>query len=162
MPPNGQGIVALLMLALLDDNPASGDPLSPDCLQTEIEAARLAYAMRDKLLADPDFAGMQIEEFLSPRVVDLLRGRIRRPEETPLGMTETVEHTDTVYIAVVDRDRMAVSFINSLFNFFGSGILAPEAAFCSTIGGKASTLILRIRTRSRRASGRCTRSFPAC
>ena len=127
LPPNGQGIVALLMLALLDENPAHGDPLSPDCLQIEIEAARLAYAMRDKLVADPDFAGMQIEEFLSPRVVDSLRNRIKRSHERPLGMTETVEHTDTVYIAVVDRDRMAVSFINSLFNFFGSGILAPKS-----------------------------------
>jgi gamma-glutamyltranspeptidase/glutathione hydrolase len=127
LPPNGQGIVALLMLALLDDKPAHGDPLSPDCLQIEIEAARLAYAMRDKLLADPEFAGMQIEEFLSPHVVDSLRGRLRHPQETPVGTTKTVEHTDTVYIAVVDRDRMAVSFINSLFNFFGSGILAPRS-----------------------------------
>jgi gamma-glutamyltranspeptidase/glutathione hydrolase len=127
LPPNGQGIVALLMLALLADKPAHGDPLSPDWLQIELEAARLAYAMRDKLLGDPEFSGTQIEEFLSPRVIDSLKSRLKGRNARPLGTTEAVEHTDTVYIAVVDRDRMAVSFINSLFNFFGSGILAPRS-----------------------------------
>jgi gamma-glutamyltranspeptidase/glutathione hydrolase len=127
LPPNGQGIVALLILALLDDKPVHGDPLSPDCLQIEIEVARLAYAMRDKLLGDPEFSGMQIEEFLSPRVIDSLKSRLKRCREPAPRTAKTVEHTDTVYIAVVDRDRMAVSFINSLFNFFGSGILAPRS-----------------------------------
>jgi len=126
-PPNGQGVVALLILALLADEPARGDPLSPDRLQIEVEAARLAYAMRDKLLADPEFAGMRIDEFLSPRIVDALKSRLKHARAKLVGMTETVEHTDTVYIAVVDRDRMAVSFINSLFNFFGSGIVAPRS-----------------------------------
>lgn len=161
LPPNGQGIVALLILALLADDPAHGDPLSPDRLQIEIDAARLAYTMRDKLLGDPEFSGMQIEEFLSPRVIDSLKGRLKRRHATQLGTTETVEHTDTVYIAVVDRDRMAVSFINSLFNFFGSGILAPRSGVLLHNRGKASASIPRIRTRSRRASGRCTQSFPA-
>ncbi len=55
-PPNGQGIIALLILNILSRFKAEGDPQSPDRLHREIEATRLAYAARDAWIADPEKA----------------------------------------------------------------------------------------------------------
>jgi len=127
-PPNGQGIIALMLLNILSGLNADGDPLSPDRLHIEIEAARLAYAMRSAFLADPDATHVPTEWLLSGSLADELRSRIdlrRAGELKPIAMP--VQHSDTVYLTVVDRNRNAVSFINSLFSPYGSGIAGPRS-----------------------------------
>lgn len=128
-PPNGQGIVALAMLNILSGyDLASLDPLSPERFHLEIEAARLAYRDRNAALADPAFAHVAVDDWLSAAHAKATRALIdpdrRRaalpPSDLPL-------HGDTVYITVVDRDRNAVSFINSVFSSFGSGLVSPES-----------------------------------
>ncbi|MGJ7037029.1 gamma-glutamyltranspeptidase/glutathione hydrolase [Shinella sp. BE166] len=127
-PPNGQGIVALLILNILSRFEANGDPQSPDRLHIEIEATRLAYAARDVWLADPDKADVPVEEFLSDALADRLAGMIDlRRALTDLPPFDMPLHRDTVYISVVDRDRNAVSFINSVFDSFGTGLVAPRS-----------------------------------
>lgn len=127
-PPNGQGIIALLILNILSCFDASGDPLSADRLHIEIEATRLAYAARDAWLADPDKANVPVEEMLSPAFAARLAGMIDLSGAlTDLPPFEMPLHRDTVYISVVDSDRNAVSFINSIFDSFGSGIVAPKS-----------------------------------
>jgi len=125
-PPNGQGVIALLILNILAGFPADGDPLSADRLHREIEATRLAYAARDEVLCDPDFTAVDVERLLSPAFADALRAKIdlARASDVPpvIGMPE---HLDTVYISVVDKDRNCASFINSIFYGFGSGIMTP-------------------------------------
>lgn len=127
-PPNGQGLFALLILNILSGFEASGDPLSADRLQVEIEAARLAYAARDAFLADPLHAAVDVERLLSPAFAAELRAQIKvGGAPTALPSFAPAPHPDTVYLTVVDAERNAVSFINSIFHAFGSGITAPKS-----------------------------------
>ncbi|HKS88038.1 MAG TPA: gamma-glutamyltransferase [Stellaceae bacterium] len=84
--------------------------------------------MRDDFIADPAQAKVDVAAFLSDAWADKARAQIRLDRALPgpewHGGTE---HTDTVYLCAVDRDGNAVSFINSLFSSFGTGIMAPES-----------------------------------
>ncbi|MEM5425732.1 gamma-glutamyltransferase [Paraburkholderia ferrariae] len=127
-PPAGQGVIALLLLRLLDKYDAEGSPLDADRLHREIEAAKLAYAVRDAVLGDPRHGGVDVERLLSDDYLDKLRSRIDLESVLdPAAALTQVEHRDTVYITVVDRDRNCVSFINSLFYPFGSGLMGKES-----------------------------------
>lgn len=128
-PPNGQGVIALLMLNILAGfDLAALEPMSAERLHLEIEAARLAYAARDAYVADPAQAEVPLEQLLSLDYACELRAKIdlRRASSAP-APAPLAAHADTVYISVVDRDRNAVSFINSLFSTFGSGISGPKS-----------------------------------
>ncbi|KJF72732.1 gamma-glutamyltransferase [Agrobacterium arsenijevicii] len=127
-PPNGQGIIALMILKILERHRPAGDPLAADNLMREVEAARLAYAARDKWLADPSSSGVPTDFLLSDALADELASKIdlKRPADakTIIG---GVAHSDTVYISVIDKDRNCVSFINSIFHPYGSGLMAPKS-----------------------------------
>ena len=127
-PPNGQGIIALEILNVLSELGADGgDPLSVERLHLEIEAARLAYRDRDAVVADPRMAQVPVDHLLSRENARALAGEIRadRAMQT-VPPSPFRAHSDTVYLAVVDRERTAVSFINSLFMPFGGGLSGPE------------------------------------
>jgi gamma-glutamyltranspeptidase/glutathione hydrolase len=104
------------------------DPVGVKRLHLEAEASRLAYDMRDTFIADPDQADVPVDRILSKELADELRAKI----DLDKAMTEKSgptgpEYRDTVYLTVVDRDRNAVSFINSLYFPFGSGLTAPKS-----------------------------------
>ena len=125
-PPNGQGIIALMILNVLSRFEAKGDPLDVDRLHIEVEATRLAYAVRDAYLADHAHAPVPIDWMLSDALADDLAGRIDLARAIPvMPHLSPSEHRDTVYISVVDKDRNAVSFINSVFHNFGAGLASP-------------------------------------
>ncbi len=127
-PPNGQGVIALMILNILSRFDAKGDPQSADRLHLEIEATRLAYAARDLLVADPDHSQIPVDDMLSDAWADRLAGMIDlKRARTDLPAFDLPLHSDTVYISVVDRDRNAVSFINSIFDSFGSGLVSPKS-----------------------------------
>jgi gamma-glutamyltranspeptidase / glutathione hydrolase len=138
-PPPGQGIIALLIMNILGHFPGSGDPLAPERLHIEIEAARLAYAVRNAILADGSPASPH--RVLSPEFAAELAARIDPDRAaTELPSFSGPEHRDTVYLTVVDRDRNVVSFINSLFETFGSGIVAPDSGVLLHNRGMSFTL----------------------
>ncbi|WP_137153702.1 gamma-glutamyltransferase family protein [Rhizobium sp. FKL33] len=127
--PNGQGIAALLILAVLERFRIAGNPLSLSNVHREIEATRVAYLVRDKFLGDPDYSKIPINQILSARFIDEMVSkidleRISPPCEGPNLVG--VEHMDTVCISVVDKDRNAVSLINSIFHTYGSGMMSPR------------------------------------
>ncbi len=127
-PPNGQGIVALMILKILSRFDVRSDPLDIDNLHIEIEATRLAYAARDALLSDPAKAEVPVGYLLSDRLADALAANIDLSHAIErLPSFALREHKDTVYIAVVDEERNAVSFINSLFDPYGSGLVSPKS-----------------------------------
>lgn len=127
-PPNGQGVIALLMLHILAGFAADGDPVGVDRVHLEVEAARLAYSVRNAVLADPAHASVPVDQLLSEAFAAELRSSIRTDraiESLPAYHPPT--HRDTVYIAVVDRERNAVSLINSVYTPYGSGIVGPAS-----------------------------------
>ncbi len=126
-PPNGQGIIALIMLNILSGYELGDlDPLGAERLHLEIEAGRLAFRDRNAFVADPELAEVPVERLLDPDYAAELRGHIDPGRAmAALPPSSIPRHADTVYLTVVDRDRNAVSFINSIFHSFGSGIMAP-------------------------------------
>jgi len=127
-PPNGQGATALLMANILShfDLPAF-DPLGAERVHLEAEAARLAYDARDRFLADPDHVN-RLEHMLSPETAAALAALINPKRAMALPTSQIADniHKETVYLTVVDRDRMAVSLIYSLFHSFGSGFASDK------------------------------------
>lgn len=125
-PPNGQGLAALIILRLLSGYDLAG--LSDvDRIHLLAEAGKAAYAQRDALIADPAHVSTDIDGVLSDDFIDALRARIRLDRASAAQDWDLPEHKDTVYVTVVDRDRNAISLINSIFAAFGSGIYAPRA-----------------------------------
>ena len=128
-PPNGQGIIALLLLNIMSGVETFGDnPLSIERVHAEIEAGKLAYNERSIYLADPEFSEVPVKKLLSSSFAENLRKKIK--SSTVLKkpwFSELPEHKSTVYITVVDKDRNACSLINTIFHSFGSGILCPES-----------------------------------
>lgn len=128
LPPSNHGIVALVMLGILARlGKPQGGPVSAERFHVLIETARLAYAMRDKFVADPDIADVPVAHMLSAGFLDDMAARINPTQRTPdLGPIPDPSGSDTVYLTVVDEAGMAVSFINSLFSAFGSGIVTRK------------------------------------
>lgn len=126
-PPNGQGSIAVLILNILSHFDLSSlDPLGSTRAHIEAEAVKLAYACRNRFLADPAYMD-DPEVFMSRDLAKSLADEIRL--DTVLSHPERVHeavHKDTVYITVVDRDRMAVSLIYSIFHGFGSGLASEK------------------------------------
>lgn len=125
-PPNGQGLVALIMLNILAGfDFDGGDPLDVRRLHLESEAARLAYRDRDAHIADPVKSSVPTEILLSEAYAAGQRALIRddRAMDTVPGPS-LAPSSDTVYLTVVDADGNAISFINSVFSVFGTGIVS--------------------------------------
>ncbi|MEL7460715.1 MAG: gamma-glutamyltransferase family protein [Pseudomonadota bacterium] len=126
-PPNGQGAAAILLANLLSHfDLAAMDPYGADRAHIEAEATKLAYDARNRFVADPDHV-TRLDHLLDPRTADRLAGLIdpKRAAPDPVALSEAV-HRDTIYLTVVDRDRMAVSLIYSVFGTFGAGIASEK------------------------------------
>jgi gamma-glutamyltranspeptidase / glutathione hydrolase len=128
-PPNGQGMAALMILRQLEGFALGDDTFSEaDRLHLLAEATKSAYRVRDEVIADPAQVDIDVAGFLSDEWAERARRLIRLDSVLPGNEWHGgTLHQDTVYLCTVDRDGNAVSFINSLFSNFGSGILAPES-----------------------------------
>jgi len=129
LPPNGQGVTALIMLNMLEGfDLAALDPVGVERLHLEAEVTRLAYAARDAYVADPRQAEVPTDWLVSKAFAAEQRAKIDPARVMPYGAPVDVqEYRDTIYLSVVDRDRNAVSFINSLYFQFGSGIVSNNS-----------------------------------
>ena len=127
LPPSGQGMVALIMLNLLDimDARRFAD-MSAERYHCEIEAARLAYSVRDAWLADPDSMPVKADRLIAREFAETLAQQFDVGKRNDSLVLPALPDSDTVYLTVVDRNRMAVSFINSIYGPFGSQIVTPE------------------------------------
>jgi gamma-glutamyltranspeptidase/glutathione hydrolase len=139
LPPSNQGIVALIILKMIERlGKPRPEPVSAQRYHLLMEAARLAYAMRDAFVADPDMAGVSVAHMLDDKVIDDLASRLdRRRHRAELGALPHPAGSDTVCFSVVDEKGMAVSFINSLFEEFGSGIVTAKTGVVLHNRGKS-------------------------
>ncbi len=128
-PPSGQGIVALQIAGMLRQfNPAEFGPLSAERFHLHGELSRVAYAQRDALLCDPTFNTIDVERLLSAQHLAGLATKIHPDRRNDnLLPADMPEHKDTVFISVADADGTLVAFINSIFDDFGSGLVAPNS-----------------------------------
>ena len=125
-PPATQGFVALEMLKILEgfDLNALGKG-SADALHPMIEAKKLAFADRDRQLADRGFMRVAVNDLYAPDRAARMRSQIR-PGQASSGYESIPSGTDTEYVAAADGEGNLVSFIQSNFMGFGSGVVEPE------------------------------------
>ncbi|UTS82149.1 gamma-glutamyltransferase family protein [Phaeobacter piscinae] len=140
-PPNGQGATAILMLNILKHFDIAGmNPLGAERVHIEAEAAKLAYDARNRFIADAEHTN-RLDHMLAPetaaRLAELINPKRAMVAAAPLS--EAV-HKDTIYITVVDKDRMAVSLIYSIFHGFGSGIASDKFGILLQNRGAGFTL----------------------
>jgi gamma-glutamyltranspeptidase / glutathione hydrolase len=152
MPPNTQGVAQLALMEMAKSYPiAELGHNSPDYLHTLIELKKLAFADRDRWIADPQMAEVPVARLLDPEYL-----RARAAMVDPAHAAESVEpgfgdapedehggendSGDTVYLTAVDQYGNAVSWIQSNFAGFGSGLLEPQTGVLLQNRGALFTL----------------------
>jgi gamma-glutamyltranspeptidase/glutathione hydrolase len=131
MPPNGQGIAALEMLNIMETFPMGQLGFgSAKSLHAMIEAKKLAYADMAKYVADPRGQKIPVAALLSKEWAKQ-RAQLIDSEHANCDVSagELPGGSDTTYLSVVDRDGNMVSLIQSNYDLFGSGIVAPGTGF---------------------------------
>ena len=125
--PQTQGMTVLQMLNVLEgyDLKSLGHN-SAEYIHLMVEAKKLAYSDRDAYIADPDKARVPVPRLISKEYAAERRRLIDNDRAMPSARPGLPENGDTVYLTVVDKDRNAVCFINSLFGYFGSGLVADD------------------------------------
>lgn len=125
IPPNGQGLAALLGLGILEGIDIARHPRdSSETYHVQIEAMKLAFADGYRYIADPNHVHVPTEDLLNPAYLAQRRALIgeqaRAPEpgDPPKG--------GTVYLCTADRDGQMVSLIQSNYSGFGSGVVVPD------------------------------------
>ena len=130
LPPNGQGIAALIMLNLMSHFPlAKYGHNSANALQVMIEAKKLAYADLARYIGDPRFSHIPVAGLLSP---DYAAQRAKLINMQHANCNVSAGHPpagDTTYLTVVDRQGDMVSLLQSNFEEFGSRLVPPGAGF---------------------------------
>ena len=135
IPPNGQGLTVLITLNILKHfGLRRFEPDSPERRHLEIEALKLAWVLRNRHIADPDFADVPVGELLSDETSQRLASLIDMNRSTDANVS--LPASDTVYLTVVDKNRLAVSFINSIYDDFGSGIITPKSGIALQSRGR--------------------------
>jgi gamma-glutamyltranspeptidase / glutathione hydrolase len=132
LPPNGQGIAALQLLNILEtyDLAAMGFG-SAEYIHTFVEAKKVVYEDRAKFYADPEFYNAPIEQLISK---DYARERRKLISPTqaaksyPAGDIR-LEHGDTIYMTVADKDGNMISLIQSNYGGLGSGMTPGDLGF---------------------------------
>lgn len=137
IPPNGHGIVALMALNILkNDNFAARD--LTDTFHRQIEAMKLAFSDGQRYVADPRFMKVSVEQLLSEQYAASRRALIGSSALSP-------EHGDprcggTVYLCSADKEGNMVSFIQSNYRGFGSGVVVPGTGIAFNDRGNNFTL----------------------
>jgi len=142
IPPNGQGIVALMALGMLAHFDLKSHPVDgPDSVHLQIEAQKLAFADAWAYVADLDhMKAVTPEQLLDPdylkersKLIDLKKAQDFGPGKPPKG--------GTVYLTAADASGMMVSFIQSNFMGFGSGVVVPGTGI--SLQNRAGTFVLK-------------------
>ena len=141
LPPNSQGIVALMMLNILKGyDIASMGHNTAETLHLITEAKKLAFADRDTFVADPDANALPVAELISKAYGESRRALIDPTRAREAAAENPYEHSETVYLTVVDKDRNAVSLIESIFGSFGSRIVPGDLGFAIQNRGSGFSL----------------------
>lgn len=127
MVPPSQGLVSLLILALMERFPGwkQAGPESAAFVHAQVEATKLAFRVRDRYLTDPDFMALPPAALLEPARIDALAREFKSDVALPWG--KKTDPGDTIWMGVIDGNGIAVSFIQSIYHEFGSGVVLPSS-----------------------------------
>jgi len=140
-PPNGQGLAALIALNIVESyRLGDTDYFDPARWHVMIEAMRLGMADAARYVADPAMAEVPVQGLISKEYAARRRALIRPDRSLEIVAPGQPEHRDTVYLTAVDEQGNAVSFINSLYYGFGSGLVVPGTGICLQNRGACFTL----------------------
>lgn len=140
IPPNGQGIAALMALGILEHTDCHAlDPDGVESLHLQIEAMKLAFADAERYIGDPQSMEIATGTLLDP---GYLACRAKLIDRSRAGTPEAgaPKEGGTVYITAADADGMMVSFIQSNYSGFGSGIVVPGTGISLQNRGSGFTL----------------------
>jgi len=125
MTPPTQGAVSLAILGLLDRvglQDVQAD--SADHIHLVVEATKRAFTLRDHYITDPRDMVLNGQDLLDDARLDALAAEIHLDQASPWG--EGKGPGDTIWMGVIDNNGLAVSFIQSIYHEFGSGVVLPE------------------------------------
>ena len=129
MPPPTQGLVSLLILGQLDRLGLERlDPLGADYVHLCVEAVKRAFMIRDRHITDPAYMTVDPADFLAPEALEALAAKIDRNRAAPWGAGKGP--ADTIWMGVIDAEGRAVSFIQSVYHEFGSGVVLGSSGVC--------------------------------
>jgi len=142
LPPNGQGLAALQALSILDGlDPGDGrvhcldDPLK---IHRQIEAIKLAFADAHRFIGDPRFTHVPVDELLAPDYTAFRRSQIGpKAEERAAGLPLP---GGTVYLCAADGEGTMISYIQSNYMGFGSGVVVPGTGIALNNRGNCFSL----------------------
>lgn len=130
LPPNTQGMAALEMLNIMGSfEPDEDGPEGVTELHKKIEAMKLAYTDLYRYNADPRFAHVPIKGLLSPEYAKERAALIDPAKANCTPANGNPEKSDTTYLAVVDKEGNIASFIQSVYDYFGSGVAVTGRGF---------------------------------
>jgi gamma-glutamyltranspeptidase / glutathione hydrolase len=140
IPPNGQGLAALLALGILSYFPLGAmSPDSADAIHLQIEAMKLAFADARRYVADPASLDVDIADLLDPAYL-ATRAKLIDPARAQDPTFGVPGPGGTVLLTAADADGMMVSFIQSNYFGFGSGIVVPGTGVSLQNRGHGFTL----------------------
>ena len=140
IPPNGQGLAALLALGILERLPTRElDPLSPAWTHRQIEAMKIAIRTSFKYFADPDYMTVSPAKLLEDSVLDQLAAELSDRQAAVIPTLPDIGD-DTVYLTTADAEGKMVSFIQSNYHGFGSGVVIQGTGIAMQNRGAGFTL----------------------
>jgi len=122
-PPNSQGLALLLLLGMLDASEARVKPFSKNFFRRFIELKQVAFEFRDRLVGDPHIVRIPENLFTSASLAELARSA---QTDEKSGAQVKTGGGDTTCVVAIDEAGNAVSWVQSLFEEFGSGILSES------------------------------------
>ena len=123
IPPNGHGITVLMALNILSGMELPADRTSPETYHKLLEAIKLAFVDAKTYVADPRYMKTKVADLLSPAYADKRRALIGGTAIDPKAGDPS--GSDTIYLCTADGQGNMVSFIQSNYKIFGSGVLIP-------------------------------------
>lgn len=123
LAPPTQGLVSLAILGITD-RPDMADADDATTVHRIVEATKLAFGLRDAHITDPRHLNTDIQRLLEPDALSALSRHIDDRQAAPWGTGKGPG--DTVWMGVVDESGLAVSFIQSIYHEFGSGVVLPD------------------------------------
>ena len=124
MTPPSQGVVSLMILGIMQRLQGwDADPLGAAFVHAQVEATKQAFKLRDQHVTDPAFMRIAPASLLRDELLDELAAAIDPQRAGPWG--RRTDPGDTIWMGVIDGEGRAVSFIQSIYHEFGSGVVLP-------------------------------------